>query len=237
MDFAVVDVKSITSNIPRSQFSETDLENLADMILESGGIIRPLILKPAGIDAYTIVDGDFEYYGAMRAREKNPRKGEMVNAFVISPKLENLITKQLALLKGTEVIEKVSEKTVKSSTENNLDSSRLTNIELRFEKQLNELRSEFAKERERVDEKFKELQQRIPERSDPLKLFNSLSENDLAIRLQRSRISGAEKLAKGIFEARKNKPNKLFEDYRDVTKSVKGLGDKTLLTIIDEWSK
>jgi hypothetical protein len=250
MDFYLVDVKSIKSNIPRSQFSETDLENLADMILESGGIIRPLILKPAGIDAYTIIDGDFEYYGAVRAREKNPRKGEMVNAFVIPPKLEKLVAKQVAIFRNTKTqveTDKPEDKTTGNSPktvnekivsiDSSVDSSRLTNIELRFEKQFNELRSEFAKERERIDEKFKEFQQRIPERSDPLKLLNTLLENELVIKLQRSRIPGADKLAKGIFEARKKKPDKLFKDYRDVKESVKGLGDKTVLTIIDEWSR
>jgi predicted nucleic acid-binding OB-fold protein len=49
--------------------------------------------------------------------------------------------------------------------------------------------------------------------------------------------SFSEKLAKDIFDARCKKPKQEFEDYRDVVKSVKNLGDKTILTIIDEWSR
>lgn len=84
MKFYTVDVKNITCDVPPSNFSDDALNNLADMIIESGGIIRPLILKTTGLETYAVVDGYFEYYAAVRAREKNPRQCEMVNAFVIS---------------------------------------------------------------------------------------------------------------------------------------------------------
>ncbi|BDI18633.1 hypothetical protein ANSO36C_44350 [Nostoc cf. commune SO-36] len=70
INFSLVDVKSITSNEPRSSFSEADLENLADIIIETGGIIRPLVVKVTGVESYTVVDGHFEYYAAVKAREK-----------------------------------------------------------------------------------------------------------------------------------------------------------------------
>jgi hypothetical protein len=62
-----------------------------------------------------------------------------------------------------------------------------------------------------------------------------LPEDALFKKLQRSRISKAEKLAKAIVEARLKKTNQKFEDYRDVKKSVKGLGEQGILTIVDEW--
>jgi hypothetical protein len=64
-----------------------------------------------------------------------------------------------------------------------------------------------------------------------------LSQDKLAVTLERSRITGAEKIAKAIVEARLQKKQQKFEDYRDVVKSVKGLGEKTILTIIDTWSR
>ncbi|HEY9744520.1 MAG TPA: hypothetical protein V6C90_28850, partial [Coleofasciculaceae cyanobacterium] len=67
--------------------------------------------------------------------------------------------------------------------------------------------------------------------------LNSLSQDKLAVTLERSRITGAEKIAKAIVEARLQKKQQKFEDYRDVVKSVKGLGEKTILTIIDTWSR
>lgn len=243
MNFSLVDVKSITSNEPRSNFSEADLENLADIIIETGGIIRPLVVKVTGVESYTVVDGHCEYYAAVRAREKNPRQAEMVNAFVIAPKLEDLVVKQVASLKEIDF----SNKTVIPHPETTKLEPRLANLELRLEKQFNELKTEFIQERQRIDSQFKQLENLIPPKggqSNPLSLLNSLDKDELSIKLQRARIPGAEKLAKGIFDARRKKPKQEFEDYRDVVKSVKNLGDKTIklgdktiLTIIDEWSR
>jgi hypothetical protein len=202
------------------------------MILDSGGIIRPLILKATALETYTVVNGHFEYYAAVRAREKDARKGEMVNAFVISPKSESTVAKQAEALRAMESPDQV--KPLPNTT--NLES-RLANIELRIEKQLNELRSEQAQERQRIEVKLKEIGSKIPQRIDPLNALNTLSKDELAVKLQRCRISGAEKVAKAIQDARQNKKKKEFENYRDVVESVKGLGEKTIITIIDEWSK
>ncbi|MFN6463813.1 MAG: chromosome partitioning protein ParB [Nostoc sp. DedVER02] len=234
INFSLVDVKSITSNEPRSNFSEADLENLADIIIETGGIIRPLVVKMTGVESYTLVDGHFEYYAAVRAREKNPRQAEMVNAFIISPKLEDLVVKQVGFLKGTNSF---TEQVIPQPETTKLEP-RLANLELRLEKQFNEFKSEFIHERQRIENQFKQLENLIPqksEQSNPLSLLNSLDKDELSIKLQRSRIRGAEKLAKGIFDARHKKLKQKFEDYRDVVKSVKNLGEQTILTIIDEW--
>lgn len=228
----MVDVESVASNVPRSNFQEADLENLADMILESGGILKPLVLKKIGFEQYEVVDGHFEYYSAVRAREKNPSEGDMIGALIITSEKEEAVLKQAAALRDVESSDTSS--TTKPET-TNLDSSRLTNLELRLEKQINEFKSELTKERQRLDDKFKELENRIPQKLEPLNLLNALNQEDLSMKLQRSRIPGAEKLAKAIAEARKTKkPKQEFEDYRDVVKSVKGLGEKTILTIIDE---
>lgn len=160
----------------------------------------------------------------------------MVNACVIAPKLEALVVKQVVSLKGIDS----STKQVTPQPEITKLEPRLANLELRLEKQFNEFKSEFIQERQRIDSQLKQLENLIPqksEQSNPLSLLNSLDKDELSIKLQRSRIPGAEKLAKGIFDARSKKPKQKFEDYRDVVKSVKNLGDKTILTIIDEWSR
>jgi hypothetical protein len=40
-----------------------------------------------------VISGHTGYYAALKAREKDPRKGEMVNAFVIFPKDEDAVTR------------------------------------------------------------------------------------------------------------------------------------------------
>jgi len=234
--FFMVDVESVTSNVPRSNFQEADLEILADLILESGGILKPLVLKKTGFEQYEVVDGHFEYYSAVRAREKNFSEGDMVSALIISSENEDVALKQIASLKGIDS----SGKTVTPNSETTNLEPRLGNLELRLEKQFNELKSELLQERQRTDSKLKQLENLIPEKneqSNPLGLLNSLDKDELSMKLQRARIPGAEKLAKAIEDARHKKPKQEFEDYRDVVKSVKNLGDKTILTIIDEWSR
>ena len=248
MNFSFVDVKSITSDVPRSNFAEADLENLADIILKSEGIIKPVVVKATGIESFSVVDGHFEYYAAVRAKEKDARKGEMVNAFVISPKLEDLVVKQAAILRGKEA----SEKPVKTPSNTSKDSntfnrdkleSRVQNLELRLEKQINEFNSIIRQQRETTDEELKQIKNKIPQPSHPLTLINTLDEEQLALKLQRSKISNAEKLAKAIINARGKKSNQEFTDYRDVFNSVKSLGIKrilgetTMLNMIDELSK
>lgn len=233
IEFYLVDVKNITSNIQRSNFAEADLENLADMILESGGIIKPLILKATGVETYTVIDGHFEYYAAVRAREKEPRKGEMVNAFVISPKEEDIIVKQISALTGVEN----AAKPVKNSTETtNSESSRLANVELRFEKQVNELRSEIAQEKQQLNDKLKQIEIQIPKQLTPLEAFNTLSHSELVLRLRSAGVTG--KTSDNIIEAiQKERKKKKFESLRDLVSRVNGLSDSRMVTIIDSWSR
>ena len=100
MDFFLVDVKSITPSKPVEQFDKAEVEKLADSILECNGLIKPLVLKPAGPESYVVIQGDMEFHAAVRAREKDPRKCEMVNAFVISPKAEEIVLNQLQTLQN-----------------------------------------------------------------------------------------------------------------------------------------
>ncbi len=231
ISFSLIDVKDISTDIPRSSFTETDLERVAEMILEAGGIIRPLVLKVTGPESYTVVNGHFEYYAAVRAREKNPRKGEMVNAFVISPKNENLVAKQAEALRAVEFPAQLKI----SHDATNLES-RIANIELRLEKQINELRSEQAQERQRVEDKLKEIESQRIKQIKPLEAFNTLSPSELVLRLRPAGIIGkkAEKIIQNIKNQRQKKQ---FESLIDVVTRVDSLSDKGMVTIIDSWSE
>jgi hypothetical protein len=240
--FYLVDVKDITSDIPRTNFSEADLDILADMIIGSGGILRPLIIKATGAESYTIVDGHFEYYAAVRAREKNPRKGEMVNAFVISPKVEDLIVKQATFIRGVESYDKPVNTITETASS---DSSRLANLELLIENQLNEFKLELAQERQRVEDKLKEIQSQIPKQITPLEAFNTLNFLELTYRLRTAGFT--EKKAVEIAESiEKERKKKQFMSLSDVVmrvkissgkKQIKGITSDKMVDIIDGWSR
>lgn len=228
-----VDIESVSSIQSRSNFSEADLELIAESILESGGLLKPLVLKKTGFEKYEVVDGHFEYYAAVRACEKNPHATE-VNAVIISPESEDAVVKQVEALKGSSSLDRQPKPPLEAIN----SDSRLTNIELRIERQSNEFRAELTREIQKIEDKFKKIEDQIPQRFKPLELLNNLNQDDLAEKLERSRITGAEKakkIAKAIVDARRKKKQQQFEDYRDVVTSVKGLGEKTILTIIDTW--
>ncbi|MEA5514043.1 ParB N-terminal domain-containing protein, partial [Nodularia sp. UHCC 0506] len=106
-NFLMVDVAGVTSSVPRSKFAEADLNILADKILESGGLLKPLVLRKIGFEKYEVIDGHFEYYAAVRAREKNSDEGEMVNALIIPSEQEEAVLKQAVILKSVDSANKV----------------------------------------------------------------------------------------------------------------------------------
>ena len=93
-------VKEITSNVPRSQFSESDLEQAAGLILKAEGTIKPLVVRTIGWESYEVVDGHFEYYAAVRAKEINPRDGERIGAFIIEGDKAKVLEEQVEIFRN-----------------------------------------------------------------------------------------------------------------------------------------
>jgi len=93
-----VDVKNIESSLPKSSLDTAEIDRLADAILASDGLLRPLVLQQISVEKYTVLEGHREYYAAVRAKEKDITKAEMVNAFVIDSKSKKSAIDQLKLL-------------------------------------------------------------------------------------------------------------------------------------------
>ncbi|MEH2295585.1 chromosome partitioning protein ParB [Nostoc sp.] len=246
MKFYTVDVKNITCDVPLSNFSNDALNSLADIIIESGGIIRPLILKTTGLETYAVVDGYFEYYAAARAREKNPRQCEMVNAFVISPKNEDEIFKQVAAFRKLGSDNKPEVETpIKTNHSEIISKNNDFNL---FEKQVNEIRSELAQERQerqKLYETLKLIESQIPKQIIPLDAFNGLSLLELTFRLRTAGFTDrkAVQVAESVEKERKNKK---FESLKDVLarvkiasgkKQIKGISGDKMVDIVDSWSR
>jgi ParB-like nuclease domain len=141
-----VDVKSIKSDLPKSNFVESELEQLSDLILEADGLLRPLILQEITAGKYQVIEGHREYYAAVRAKEKNIAKAEMVNAFVIDASSQKSAIAQLVLLSGSPL----------TGSTNTIDSSLqldrlLPAIESAISKQLQPILVQLAKHTEVLD--------------------------------------------------------------------------------------
>jgi len=232
-EYYLVDVKSIQSSTPRSKFKVDQLETLAQSILETGGLLSPLLLKQTGAEAYEVLAGDLEYYAAVRAKEIDPRKGEMVNAFVIPPKQQDAAVAQATLLSpAPQPAATTSLATPGPAGDADL---RITNLESRLDEAIRDLKQSQDREIKRLEQTVNDLKAQIPQRVEPLDAFNTLSLPELAQKLASANVRGktAERMLKSIEKERKKSE---FKSFTDIVERIDGLGDKRMLAIIDTWS-
>ena len=227
---SLVAVKKITSAVPRSNFTEADLEKLARLILESGGLINPIILRRNGMDAYEIVDGDFEYYAAARAKEIEPLKGETIGAFILEEENEELLLEQLKILRKTAIIDNPITNVVPQPPSS--FEQRLTNIETRLENRINELKAEYTREKQALIERVKDVESRIPKPVPLLSALNTQKESQLRINLNSAGIKS--QIIDHLIKQRELEP---FTSFENVVQRIKGLGDKTMIKLIDYWQR
>jgi signal recognition particle GTPase len=235
--YYLVDVKSIKSNTPRSNFKVDELETLAQSILASGGLLSPLVLKQTGAETYEVLAGDLEYYAAVRAKELDPRKGEMVNAFVVPEEAQSAAIEQAALLSPTPKSTATPNQSIPAAPPAPTGDSdlRITNLESRLDEAIRDLKRSQDREINRLEQTVNDLKAHLPQRIEPLDAFNDLSLPELAQKLVSANVRGktAERMLKGI---EKEREKAKFKSFTDIVERVDGLGDKRMLAIIDTWS-
>jgi hypothetical protein len=290
-----VDIKNIASDLPKSSFTESDLEQLADLILKADGLLRPLILKESGVEKYTVIEGHREYYAALRAKEKDRTKAEMVNAFVVSPNIQQSAIEQLKLLKedrsprsGSEttpssieqllpallaaisqqikpIVDRLAEhqqildvlkldRVNGAEVNRQIETNKQTDLQPKFEdiplapipsvvvnpKPLKTAKSK-PDQATKTTAKSKKTST-LPESIDPTKasntlnLINTLSQDDLILRMERSGISKAAiKLAPKMIASRNSQPAEKFDTWETIsTATIAGLGSARIKEIIDK---
>ena len=230
--YYLVDVKSIQSTTPRSNFKVDQLETLAHSILETGGLLSPLLLKQTGPESYEVLTGDLEYYAAVRAKELDPRKGEMVNAFVIPPQQQDAAVAQVDLLSPAPQSTATSAATSAPAGDADL---RITNLESRLDEAIRDLKRSQDRDIKRLEQTINILKAQIPQRVEPLDAFNTLSLPELAQKLASARVVG-KTAAKILISIEKERKKSEFKSFTDIVERIDGLGDKRMLAIIDTWS-
>ena len=223
---SLVEVRTITSEQPRSNFDVQKIEAAAQLIVAAEGIIKPIILNRTGINSFEVVDGHFEYYAAARAREINLEIGEVIAAYIMEEDNEKVIKEQIELFRSPAII---TDNPPNVQT-NNLET-RLTNIELRLENRLNELKREYTQTNKKLEQEISQLKNSLPEKIEPLTTFNEASLIELSRKLK-SVLHSDKKvnaIAPQIMQARP------FKSLTEVLENVTGLGEKTMLKIIDRW--
>ncbi len=217
VDFFLVETKSIVSAQPASNFNQSEIDKLARLILETNGLLRPLILKETGFEQYEVVSGHLEYHSAVRAKEKDARKAEMVNALVISSKEEK------AAIEQTQFLRQLSGSIQLDSATNvtPLDDLAST-LEDLFNRELGSMTHKLETNLQRISDQ-------IPKQTKPIDVFNHLSPVDLTRRLNVVGLKGksANKVIEQILAQRP------FDDLGEVVQKVKGLSAETMVKIVD----
>lgn len=219
--FLRVDITDINPSLPRETFSETELENLANLIIEMGGLIRPAILKKADNkkvdERYNIISGDLEYYASVIANQKVPDI-EMINAFVVDKEAESIALQQIQLLSPSPGLITKPEK-----IDNPLEL-RMSNLEKRLETQLQAIREEYQKEIKRLEEKIIIYPPPPPSKSI-LELLNTCDANQL----KKAGIPPA-----SVNDFLKKRSEKPFDSLEDVlNRPVSGVKEKRLIKLVD----
>ena len=222
-DFLLIDLQDVVATKERSYFPETDLHNLANLIVAMKGLMRPVILKKIGFERFQIIEGNLEYYACLIAKEKE-RSLETINAFVVDKEAENIALQQIQLLSPSPGLITTPEK-----TDNPLEL-RVSNLEKRLETQLQAIREEYQKEIKRLEEKI--IISPPPSASPPpsppsksiLELLNTCDANQL-------KKAGINRTVTGNFL--KVRKDKLFISLDDITDRVDKMGVVTLSKLID----
>lgn len=236
---SLVAVKKITTNKPRSIFADDVLEQAAKLILETEGVINPIVVRRTSIDSYEVVDGDFEYYAAARAREIDLRKGEMIGVYIIEPENEGAMMEQVKAFRRQK-----SPDLDRTDPGSDSMAAYLKNIETRLEKRINELLEQVIA-KQSLENELKELQKQMANRVEPLEVFNTLQLSQLLFRLKSTGLTDkkAAEIAECIDAERKKKQ---FESLNDVVervkiksgkRQVKGISSEKMVMIIDSWSR
>lgn len=238
---SLVAVKRIQSTVPRSKFSDQELEQAAKAILEAEGIINPIVLRRNNSVSpdisYEIVNGDFEYYAAARAREIDPRKGEMISAYIFEDEKEEALRQQIKLLR--EAKSKHYSSNQSGIRSENLESlvtdttSRMTKLETRLEDRLSELQAEYKKELNTLKNRLEEVESKLPKPIEPLEALNTWTLQKLAPSLKRANVKTS--VIETIIKEREK--NGHFRSLSDAISRVKGLAEKTMIKIVDSFSE
>ena len=213
-DFLLIDLQDVVATKERSYFPETDLHNLANLIVAMKGLMRPVILKKIGFERFQIIEGNLEYYACLIAKEKELSL-ETINAFVVDKEAESIALQQMKLLSPSPALITTHEK-----IDNPLEL-RMSNLEKRLETQLQAIREEYQKEIKRLEEKIIIS----PHPKSILELLNTCDANQL----KKGGIPPA-----SVNDFLKKRSENPFDSLEDIlNRPVSGVKEKRLIKLVD----
>ncbi|ARV61081.1 hypothetical protein BZZ01_22865 [Nostocales cyanobacterium HT-58-2] len=101
---SIVDIDSIQiKSLPFTPAQKTtQIDALANTIIDLGGLVNVPVVQQVSVDDYELISGYLEYYAYLKARELNPRLPDRITVFVSNSKNQAAIRQQLEVLQVIE---------------------------------------------------------------------------------------------------------------------------------------
>lgn len=220
---ALIEVCNIRSHRNRLEFDAANLEEYAQSILNLGGIISPIIVRRQGSEFYEIIQGDFEYYAAVRATEINDDL-EMIRAFIVTSDTEAEVLKQVRL--G----HKISDHSENRDHDIVVSPDQLNNLS----GSVDQLRQDTQSSLKDLTNHLQGLEALMQAKAFPsvLEMLNQIPQSKLVVILSSANVIGKrnEKILKLILDERQRQP---FQSLQDLVDRVPGFSAATLIKLVD----
>lgn len=245
---SIIDIDSIQVKSPpfSPEQKASQIEALANTILDLDGLINLPVVQQVSLDNYELISGYLEYYAYLKAREINPRLLDRITVFVANDKNQAAIGQQLEIL---QTIEKTEQNLNQPITSNQSEVDlRIKNLETSIKNSNNSL--VFAAIDRLKVELLAAIETRLPQPIPPLEAFNRILEPEIAFQVQRKLeflgASTAKKVVAQLQEAKRRKKDQRFKSFTEILDELKvkqekrgklvGLvSEKRMLMIIDRW--
>jgi hypothetical protein len=245
---SIVDLDSIQVKSPPfdSAHKATQIEALANTIIDLGGLVNVPVVQQISVDDYELISGHLEYYAYLKACELNPRLPDRIMVFVSNTKNQVAIRQQLEIL---QVIEDTQTQQHQSQSTNPNKSE--TDLQIKnLESSINKINQNFSTSLEQLKvELIQEFEARLPQPIPPLDAFNDILEPQIALRVQRKLeflgSTKAKKIVAQLQEVSKRKNHKPFQSFTEISevlreqqknRSVKLISENNMLKLIDRWN-
>lgn len=235
MKFRLVDLNAISATSSSLDFEGLDV--MADLILQSGGVVQPLLLRVSGVDPstaeelYEVVYGDFVYHAAAEARKKDQRRGEVVNAFVLDKQSLEAAREQARLLsEGGAPVASTAEpddalrRELREVLKNLGDIASISTEKGYLQRDLETARSQAELARVNLLDAINGN-------------YDAALEKTVARQLEQTFIGSRGNMRDKIFDAKRRQDAQTFNSYSDLRDAVSGLGEKTLFSFIERWEE
>jgi chaperonin cofactor prefoldin len=247
---AIVLVEEIKSSLPRTEFSETELNEAAQLLLKIEGVITPPILLETGIDSYKVIEGDFQYYAALRAEEIDPLKGETINAYIVKYEEEvPVYKKQIEVFRQGKSLPPQpvpkKEQVIELQSRDNMLHDAIKNLSdqiAKMSEQINTLQASLTEVKPQTPPTEKPVQATTtniiassPEEHKFLEELNTLPIIELNFKLEQ--IKTRKNIRENIIKERQKSSFQPFNSRHEVIERIGGLAQKSFNAMLEKYNK